>query len=99
MLEIRKSWGMRRTRGCGGGGGGGEVPLRREGENKTQQFLKFDVWLTVHRSSMWNKRPTKCRLVLYLFLLYRLLNMFRASLYPSSGADALVVFFRCVAVL
>jgi len=29
----------------------------------------FDVWLTVHRSSMWNKKPTRCHLVLYLFLL------------------------------
>ena len=29
----------------------------------------FDVWLTVHRSSMWNRKPTRCHLVLYLFLL------------------------------
>jgi len=29
----------------------------------------FDVWLTVHRSSMCNKKPTRCHLVLYLFLL------------------------------
>ena len=36
-------------------------------------------------------------LVLYLFLLYRLLNMFRATLYSSSGADDLEVFIRCVA--
>ena len=53
---------------------------------------KFDVWLTVHRSSMWNKKPTRCHLVLYLFLLYKLLNMFWATLCPSSGADDLVVF-------
>jgi len=33
----------------------------------------FDVWLTVHRSSMWNKKPTRCHLVLYLFLPYKLL--------------------------
>jgi len=52
----------------------------------------FDAWLTVHRSSMWNKKPTRCHLVLYLFLLYKLLNMFRATLCPSSGADNLVVF-------
>ena len=32
-----------------------------------------------------------------IFLFYRLLNMFRATLCPSSGADDLVVFFRCVA--
>ena len=42
---------------------------------------------------MWNKKPTRCHLVLYLFLLYKLLNMFRATLCPSSGADDLVVFF------
>ena len=55
-------------------------------------FLKFDVWLTVHRSSMWSKKPTRCHLVLYLFLPYKLLNMFRATLCPSSGANDLVVF-------
>ena len=37
---------------------------------------------------MWNKKPTR-------FLLYKLLNMFRATLCPSSGADDLVVFFAC----
>ena len=51
-------------------------------------------------SSMWNKKPTRCHLVLYLFILYKLLNMFRATLCPSSGADDLVVFFHvwCSAV-
>ena len=44
--------------------------------------------------AMWNKKPTRCHLVLYLFLLYKLLNMFRATLCPSSGADDLVVFFH-----
>jgi len=43
---------------------------------------------------VWNKKPTRCHLVLYLFLLYKLLNMFRATLSPSSGADDLVVFFH-----
>jgi len=53
-----------------------------------EQFsCEFDVWLTVHRSSMWNKKPTRCHLVLYLFLLYKLLNMFRATLCPSWEAD------------
>ena len=39
-------------------------------------------------------------MVLYLFLLYKLLNMFRATLCPSSGVDDLVVFFHvwCSAV-
>jgi len=43
---------------------------------------------------MWNKKPIRCHLVLYLFLLYKLLNMFRATLCPSSGADDLMVFFH-----
>ena len=41
---------------------------------------------------MRNKKPTRCYLVLYLFLLCKLLNMFRANLCPSSGAGDLVVF-------
>ena len=57
---------------------------------------QFDVRLTVHRSSMWSKKPTRCHLVLYLFLLYKLLNMFRATLCPSSGADDLVVILSRV---
>ena len=38
--------------------------------------------------------------IIYIFLLYKLLNMFRATLCPSSGADDLVVFFHvwCSAV-
>jgi len=58
----------------------------------SEKGIPLDVWLTVHRSSMWNKKPTRCHLVLYLFLLYKLLNMFRVTLCPSSGADDLVVF-------
>ena len=38
-------------------------------------------------------------LVLCLFLLYRLLNMFRDTLCPSSGADDVEVFIRCVAAV
>jgi len=37
---------------------------------------------------MLNKKPTRCQLVLYLFRLYKLLNMFRATLCPSSGRCA-----------
>ena len=39
---------------------------------------------------------TRCHLVLYLFLPYKLLNMFRATLCPSSGADDIVVFLPLV---
>ena len=45
--------------------------------------------------SMWNKKPTGCHLVLYLFLLYNLPNMFRATLCPSSTADDLWYFVSC----
>ena len=34
-------------------------------------MVRFVVWLTVHRSSVWNKKPTRCHLVLYLFILIR----------------------------
>jgi len=44
--------------------------------------FKFDVWLTVHRIPTWNKKPNRCHLVLYLFPIYKLLNMFRATLCP-----------------
>jgi len=52
--------------------------------------------LTVRRSSVWNNKPTRCHLVLYLFLLYKLLNMFRDTLCPSSEADDLVAFLARV---
>ena len=65
-------------------------PLRR----LSPIIWEFDVWLTVHRSSVWIKKATRCHLVLYLFLLYKSLNTFRATLCPSSGADELVVFFH-----
>ena len=77
-------------------------PARQSAEGNSRHSdrnisLFFYVWLTVHRSSVWITRPTRCHLVLYLFLLYRFLNMFRATLCPSSGADDLLVFVRCVA--
>ena len=64
-------------------------------------FPRFQVATTCFSCSppdlnllMWSKKPTRCHLVLYLFLLYKLFNMFRATLCPSSGADDLVVFFH-----
>jgi len=51
-----------------------------------------DGWATEIVWIMWSKKPTRCHLVLYLFLLYKLLNMFQATLCPSSEADDLVVF-------
>jgi len=32
-------------------------------------FYKFDVWLTVHRSSIWNEKPIRCHLVYVYFYL------------------------------
>jgi len=37
---------------------------RKEKEEETQ--IIFDVWLTVHRSSMWIKKPPRCYLVLFI---------------------------------
>ena len=73
-----------------------EVNIGKDTVRKS--VVEIDVWLTVHRSSVWNKKPTGCHLVLYLFLLYKLLNMFRATLCPSSGADDLVVMFAACGV-
>jgi len=45
---------------------------------------------------MWNKKPTRCHLVLYLFLLYKFLNMFQATLCLSSDPVGwLCVQARC----
>ena len=41
----------------------------------------FFVWLTVHRSSMLNKKATRRHLVLYLFLLYKLLKFVSCATY------------------
>ena len=32
-------------------------------------IFRFDVWLTVHRSSIWNKKQTRCHLVYVYFYL------------------------------
>jgi len=53
-------------------------------------------FLTNNENHMLNKKPTRCQLVLFLFLLYKLLNMFQATLCPSSGADNLMVFLPLV---
>ena len=45
----------------------------------------------VLRKSIWNKKPTRCHLVYFIYT-YQLLNMFGATMCPSPGADNLVVF-------
>ena len=78
----------------------GEGTVTGELHNGTRKWVSpFDVWLTVHRNSLWNKKPTRCHLILFISP-YKLLNMFWATLCPSSGADDLVVFFHvwCSAV-
>ena len=50
-----------------------------------------DMWLTVRRNLVWIRNQLDVTYVLYLFLLYKLLNMFRATMWPSSGADDCVV--------
>jgi len=34
--------------------------VRSRAKMQANIVLFFDVWLTVHRSSMWVKRPTRC---------------------------------------
>jgi len=60
---------------------------------------RSDVWLTVHRNSVWIRNQLDVTLCYTLFLLYKLLNMFRATIYPSSGADDCVVLSPCVGVV
>ena len=48
---------------------------------------KSDVWLTVHHNSVWIRNQLDVTLCYTLFLLYKLLNMFRATVCPSSEGD------------
>jgi len=44
-------------------------------------------------NSVWITKPNRCHFcVMFYFLLYKLLNMFRATMCPSSGADDWLVF-------
>jgi len=47
--------------------------------------------LTMHRNSVWKRNQLDVTLCYPLFLLYKLLIMFRATMCPSSGADGCVV--------
>jgi len=49
--------------------------------------------------SVWIKNQLDVTLCYPLFLLYKLLNMFRATMCPSSGADDCVVLSPCVGVV
>jgi len=55
--------------------------------------------LTVHRNSVWIRNQLDVTLCYPLFLLYKLLNMFRATMYPSSGADGCVVLSPRVGIV
>jgi len=57
------------------------------------------VWLTVHRNSVWIRNELDVNLCYPLFLLYKLLNMFRANMCQSSGADDCVVLSPRVGVV
>ena len=61
--------------------------------------LLSDVWLTVHRNSVWKRNQLDVTLCYPLFLLYKLLNMFRATMCPSSGADDCVVLSPLVGIV
>jgi len=65
------------------------------GLGQKDDFDMRDHKKNVKLRKLWNKKPTRCHLVLYLFLLYKLLNMFWATLCPSSEADDLGIFAAC----
>ena len=51
-------------------------------------FLTFKVWKSVHHHTIQINQPTRCNNFSSLLLdVYVQLNMFRASLHPSSGAQ------------
>ena len=57
-----------------------------------------DVWLTVH--SVWIRNQLDVTYVLsFISLFYKLLNMFRATMCPSSGADDWVMLSPRVGVV
>jgi hypothetical protein len=60
---------------------------------------KSDMWLTVHRNSVWIRNQLDVTFVLFLFLFYKLLNMFRATMCPSSGADGCVMLSLRVGIV
>jgi len=60
---------------------------------------KSDVWLTVHRNSVWIRNLLDVTLCYPLFLLYKLLNTCRATMCPSSGADDCVVLSPRVGIV
>jgi len=66
---------------------------------KNVTLCKLDVWLTVHRHSVWIRNQLDVTLCYPLFLLYKLLNMFRATMCPSSGAGDCVVLSARVDVV
>jgi hypothetical protein len=59
---------------------------------------RSDVWLTVHRNSVWIRKTNLMSLPLLFH--YLLLNMFRMLVHPSSGAcDFLWIYFMCCIAL
>ena len=69
-------------------------------EKRNAYRCKSDVWLTVHRNSVWIRKTNWMSLLCYpLFLFYKLLNIFQATMCPSSGADDSIVLSPCVGVV
>jgi len=60
---------------------------------------KSDVWLTVHRNSVWKRNQPDVILYYPLFFLYKSLNKFRATMCPSSGADDCEVLLPRVGIV
>jgi len=57
------------------------------------------MWFAVHRNSVWIRNQLDITLCYPLFLSYKLLNMFQATMCPSSGANDCVVLSPRVGIV
>ena len=57
------------------------------------------MWLTLHCNSVWKRNRLDVTFCYPLFLLYKLLNVFQATMCPSSGADDCVVLSPHVGIV
>jgi len=63
-------------------------------------LCKFHLWKTLTScKSVWVRNQLDVTLCYPLFLLYKLLNMFRATICPSSGADDCVMLSPRVGIV
>jgi len=73
------------------------MPHERNVESHCLFCLK--AWHFVCLTSVWKRNQPDVTLCYPLFLLYKLLNMFRATMCPSSGADDCEVLLPRVGIV